>query len=493
MNSIFKEPWMVRENNETPPTPEVASDDDSIWYDIPFGVGDAFKVVGSAFSVIGSGAKAASSLANATAHLVDGLSRAVDFATTQISTGIVVGEKKIGELYTWAKDNIKGKPEGLPEYGWMIKNKNFKGLDPAYLAPFLSDGGKRVSELTCRMALLDAQIYQLQAMYQPVLAEMSKLGTEKARRERVDWKSESERTRLTQSIQRKEEMLNNGYLPEGSTRDDILFEKNQDERSLKALEGQNSKTIMWNMPLIQRTEFPAGSGIYVNRFVSGTKMVKVDIDRLSDQFSSYLYGYEPALKLYTKEKLKLFYWRQKIVEDKSQFTEADKAIMVEYNKALQGAVDKVKADGTKDFKKDEAAPIYNVIDNPIEIRKARVGVVLSKEFLAWVMHKKLPERLQKFGCSVVDENGVKKIVKGPKNNFEFFLKQDGSVDTKYPDGIDKTLPPNADPNDKNAWKLVGAKKTSQAEKVSSPKTAGTSEEYKEPIEPKASASHRGTI
>lgn len=422
----------------------VPTDPDDHWYyDIP-----GVKTIGNVLGGIGDTVGAAGTLAGAGARLVGGLANLVDIATIAVGKGIIGLEKGGVNLYNYLKDKYVGQPENLPEYSWMAKD--FKDLNPD---DYINANKLSVSRSTrasmhyeYRMAMLDALIFQAQALYDPAVNELAALLNEKESRDRAEWKKNDEIDRLRTKIKTKESLLDEGNLGNGSMRGILLAEKEADEKALAQLEGQTTKEIMWSMPQVQRIEFPAGSGRYVSRyFPNKGKKVKINIDKVCNSLKSNVSEYSGILNNYAKEKIKLKYWSEKSARRPSGTTEIDS----NYSKKLADRVGEIKKSAAPKFDKEPADPVYYLMEDPFEIRQNQVGTYkISPDYIAWQKSRKIPDKLIKFGCTF--ENG--KIVKRKGAvPYEFTIGEAGDLATRYPDNVVHRLPVGEDPSNGRAW------------------------------------------
>lgn len=436
--------------------PPDAGDD---WYTVIPGA----KTVADVLGGIGSTVSGVGTVAGAGGRLLEGLANLVDIATISVGKGIIGLEKGGVNLYNYLKDKYVGQADNLPEYGWMAGD--FKNLDPDdYIKAkglVVSKSARAVMHYQYRMAILDALIYQAQALYNPAVNELSALLTEKESRDRAEWKKDNEMDRLREKIKTKESLLDEGNLGNGSMRGILLAEKEADEKALEQLQGQTTKEIMWAMPQTQRIEFPTGSGHFVTRyFPNKGKKVKINIDKVCDSLKSNVSEYAGVLNKYTKEKIKLKYWAEKSARRPSGASAKSKAwykfwgkgetdIQSEYDKELETKVKDIKSKCAAKFDSEPADPIYYLMEDPFEIRQNQVGTYkISPDYIAWQKSRKIPDKLVRFGCTF--SNG--KIVKQTGGRvFEFTLGEAADVATRYPDNVHRRLPAGEDPNNKKAW------------------------------------------
>lgn len=441
------------------PSADAVDPDDHWYYDIP-GAKTLKNILGGVGDVIG----ATGTIAGATARLAGSLANLVDLATVGIAQGMIGLEKGGANLYNYLKDKYKGLPENLREYDLM--SEKFKGLSPSeYL------NGKSVNSNTIalmhieyRKAILDALIYQVQILYNPVMFECDRVKDAIDTRNRLKWKNDNEMKRLNEKIGARNRLLREGNLGNGSMKAILLAENEADQASLDQLNGETSKETDWEMPQLQKIEFPAGSGTFITRYVPGTKKIKVNLDKLYDRMKMYARGAEPLLLKYTKEKIKLNYQSDKILDGdkatKDETKKTDTAYIATYKgkvgttkgkeaESLQNRVTQIRADTAVEYDSKPRETVYNLIENPFEVRKSSVGTGgLSKEYVSWLTVKKIPEKLVRFGCILA---GGKMVKMSGGLAYEFTIGEAGDLDTKYPDNLDHRLPPDGNPADKNAW------------------------------------------
>lgn len=464
LNNFKKENFCAGENKLVfmagPNVPSFAPPDvDDPWYNEIPGV----KTIGDVLGGIGSTVGGLGTVAGAGGRLLNSFANIVDIATIGVGKGIIGLEKGGVNLYNYLKDKYVGQPDNLPEYGWMAGD--FKNLNPDdYIKAnklVVSKSTRAVMHYEYRMAILDALIYQAQALYNPAVNELSALLTEKESRDRAEWKKDNEMDRLREKIKTKESLLDEGNLGNGSMRGILIAEKEADEKSLAQLEGQTTKEIMWAMPQTQRIEFPAGSGRLVTRyFPNKGKKVKVNIDKVCESLKSNVSEYGEVLNKYAKEKIKLKYWAEKSARRPSGAAAKSKAwyqfwgkgeadIQSEYDKKLSDNVAVIKKGCAAKFDKEPADPIYYLMEDPFEIRQNQVGTdQISPDYIAWQKSRKIPDKLMRLGCTF--DNG--KIVKtNALGVFEFTLGEGGDVATRYPDNVHRRIAAGDDPSDKRAW------------------------------------------
>lgn len=430
--------------------------DDHWYYAIP-----GAKTVSDVLSGVGSTISGVGTVAGAAGRLIESFANLVDLGTVAIGQGIVTLEKGSVKLYDFLKDKYVGQPEVLQEYYYMATK--FLGLTPLgqrKALPYnISDNALSLMTYEYQMAVLDALMYQLKAFYTPALNNFAKVEDEIEQRDRIKWKQNNEQKRLQEKIRTKKKLLEDSGLTDSTMKAILLTEIENDEKALAQLEDETSKEIMWEMPQTQQVEFPHGSGKYLTRYLPGTKKVKVNLDTLYKSMGVYVSGFEPLLKKYFKEKVKLKYWAEKKEKTSSggfphAAREAD--YLVSYKKLLGDRVKLIEENSVNEFNKVSAVPLYHLMASPFEIRKNEVGTNnVSKDYISWKMVKKLPEKLKNFGCYVgKNKSGVTTIYKDVlvyEEPFEFSIRQDGSVSTQYPNEVPKILPAGADPSDKNAW------------------------------------------
>ncbi len=453
---------LVFENGREMPTFGPSPADDSWYNEIP-----GAKTIGDVLGGIGDTVGGLGTVAGAGGRLLSSFANLVDIATIGIGNGIIGLQKGGVNLYNYLKDKSVGEPENLPEYKWMAGD--FKDLNPDdYIKKnglVVTKSTRQIMHYEYRMAILDALIYQAQALYDPAVQELAALLNEKESRDRSDWKKSGDIQRLREKMNTRERLLNEGNLGNGSMKKMLLAENEADEKSLAQLEGQTTKEIMWSMPQTQKIEFPAGSGRFVTRYLPGKKKVKVNIDKVCESLKSNVYEYSAVLNKYAKEKIKLKYWSEKNVRspyqaglkphtwrDKAKFwkTEADEAtIKSEYANKLSDQVKAIKAAAAAKFDKEPADPIYYLMEDPFDIRKSSVGTYkIAPEYIDWKKSGKIPEKLVRFGCKLFDGK-IKKQVGALV--YEFTLGEGGDVATQYPNNVHRRLPAGADPSDKRAW------------------------------------------
>lgn len=431
-------------------------DSDDHWYYAILGV----KTVSDVLSGVGSIISGTGTLAGAAGRLAESFANLVDLGTVAIGQGIIALEKGSVKLYDFLKDKYVGQPEVLPEYDYMAVK--FLGLTPQEQRTAL---GYKISEKTFalmhyeyRMAVLDALMYQLQAFYTPALNDFAKVEYEIETRNRIQWKNDNQKQKLREKISTKRKLLADGNLADSTMKAILLTEMENDEKALEQLEGETTKDVMWEMPQTQQVEFPQGSGKYLTRYLPGRKKVKVNLDTLYKSMGVYVSGFEPLLKKYFKEKVKLKYWSEKANEgaSKSGFMDAAKEAsdIVNYRVSLLDRVKLIQDNAKIEFDKVPTVPLYHLMVNPFEVRQNAVGTNnVSKDYISWKMVKRVPEKLKNFGCYVgKDSNGGSMIYKdGVLGKFNFTIGQAGDISTQYPNNVQKYLPPGADPNNKNAW------------------------------------------
>lgn len=266
------------------------------------------------WAALGKLGDAAGTLANSFASLVDTVTRGLSRGVDLLDVGIAKIEKGIAILSEKIQD--PGQPQNLPEYREMptfFANKptptGHEDLDRALMMQlrliFLKYKGREYAEFlqpaTDQFKLLESarnNIANRKRRYRPRIEELTRL------------------------IEDRETTVNSGNLLKTDPRRiDLETELAAYKSEKEHLQRESSYEAMWPKPLYQKTEFPPGSGEYIDRLIFDPKQkVRIDLNALYRVTGVYLSDYEGKLKEYEKEMERLYYHRTRIIEhaDKSE-------------------------------------------------------------------------------------------------------------------------------------------------------------------------------
>lgn len=245
----------------------------------------------------------------------DSLSRLIDVATRGISRGVDLVDFSIAKIekgITFLVDKIEdpGKPTDLAEYEKM---PDVFDKEPSLVGIPKLDNALR---LQVRLFFLKYKARQYAEFLKPSIDQLKVLeSTRNAIAERAI-RNRKRIKELDDLIRRRETTIKEGTLPRTSPRRIELETELAGYRSEKEqLERDSSFVVMWPKPQYQKTEFPPGSGEYVDRLIfSKTEKVKIDLNILYRWAEVYTSFYKTKLEEYEKEMERLAYHRERLLK-----------------------------------------------------------------------------------------------------------------------------------------------------------------------------------
>lgn len=308
----------------------------------------------------------------------------------KMATGVLKGGIEFMEKgYIYAKhyagkivDKIEdpGKPKALPDYNDMetvahglftMKNLKFGDSD-------LNTIVKSHSLLT----FLDLKANMLTNFYGPAISEFTRVEDRLNLISKTESHTRSRRQDLKGLIKKTQSSIDSGFYLEG---DERLIELHMNlkgyKSELKTLEESIGGTVLWAQPEFVKTEYPPGSGVYIERLVvNSDKKVKVDLKSYYSFLKSHTSGYGKQMEIYKEEMEKfayLIYILEEEAEKANPKNENLKLIWPIYKKQISEMGANYKA-GIQFSSKNGSTPIENVVDEKILPSGAGVQNVMTE-------------------------------------------------------------------------------------------------------------------
>lgn len=246
----------------------------------------------------------------------ESLAQLIDVATRGISKGVDLldfGIDKIEQGVTYLVDKIQdpGQPGDLPEY------EELKNIFPKKPQSTGIDKLDKALILQIRLFFLKYKAGQYAEFLKPAIDQLRILeSTRNAIKERAR-KNRGRIKELNELIRKGEETINTGSLLKNDPGRLKLEMELRGYRSEKTqLEQDSSFVVLWPKPQFQKTEFPPGSGEYIDRLIFDKKQkVKIDLNILYRWAEIYTSSYKTTFEIYEKEMQKLAYHSEKLQKE----------------------------------------------------------------------------------------------------------------------------------------------------------------------------------
>lgn len=244
------------------------------------------------------------------------LAQLIDVATRGISRGVDLldfGIDKIEQGVTYLVDKIQdpGEPNDLPEY------EELKNIFPKRPESTGIDKLDKALILQIRLFFLKYKAGQYAEFLKPAIDQLRILESTRNAIEERAGKNRGRIKELNELIGRGEETISSGSLLKNDPRRLELEMELRGYRSEKTqLEQDSSFVVLWPKPQFQKTEFPPGSGEYIDRLVFDKKQeVKIDLNILYRWAEIYTSSYRTTFEIYEKEMQRLAYHSEKLQKE----------------------------------------------------------------------------------------------------------------------------------------------------------------------------------
>lgn len=252
-----------------------------------------------------------------------------------VGDGIAYGKDKFAKLAEWTADKYYGEPNNnLPDYAYLTKN---------FSKPIITNANVfEAATLHLRLVFMKYKIQEYTRFMNPLLSEFGAVEARLNAIERNRAIHKSTVVRIEDQIQKIGRTIkNDNLLPSSPRRIALQTQLTSLKSEKKKLEALYTTDVDWPQPEYQETEYPPGSGEYMDRFVSNPgNRVKINLDSYYGWLKGQVALYEGQLKVYKKESESLAYHRGKIVAGNphlaAQFSTEFAAIDIQGINAISG-------------------------------------------------------------------------------------------------------------------------------------------------------------